>query len=166
VLDAQAGGSRMEAFKNILVPTDFSPTSKRALVLGADLARRYDAALTLVHVYDPLPYALPEGAWGYTPEQQAHHASELERALAAAKRDAEIAGARRVETSLLQGRPAATIVEFAHATSSDLVVMGSHGRTGVQRIVPGSVAEKVLRLVDCSVVIARPPLSPTKDPRC
>jgi nucleotide-binding universal stress UspA family protein len=147
----------MEAFKNILVPTDFSPASAHALVLGADLARRYDAALTLVHVYDPVPDALPEGIWGYTPEQHALLASELERTLIGATRDAEAAGAPRVTARLLRGRPAATITEFVHAESFDLVVMGSHGRTGVQRIVPGSVAERVSRTVDCSVVIARLP---------
>ncbi|MFZ5895185.1 MAG: universal stress protein [Myxococcota bacterium] len=145
----------MESFRNIVTLVDFSPASAHAVALGADLARRYAASLMLVHVYDPLPFALPEAPWLYTAEQQLRLISELEKSLSAQQREAEAVGAAHVSTRLLQGPPAATIAEFIDSNHIDLVVMGSHGRTGLKRLLLGSVAESVARAVSCSVVIAR-----------
>ncbi|MFZ5895522.1 MAG: universal stress protein [Myxococcota bacterium] len=145
----------MEPFRSILSLVDFSPASAHAVALGADLSRRYGASLLLVHVFDPLPYALPDIAWLYTAEQQSRLTSELENSLRAAQRDAEAAGAAQVTTRLLQGSPTATIVDFVDSNHIDLVVMGSHGRTGFKRLLLGSVAESVSRAVSCTVVIAR-----------
>jgi nucleotide-binding universal stress UspA family protein len=149
----------MTPFDSILVPIDFSPPSDRAVKLAADLSSRYGAALTLVHVYDPFPYALPEPGWRQTPDQAGRLISELEDRLKAAKRAAEAAGAARVTCELLQGPAASRIVEFAEANRVDLIVLGSHGRSGFERFMLGSVAERVSRLVSCSVLVARPPRS-------
>jgi nucleotide-binding universal stress UspA family protein len=142
----------MKPFKKILVPVDFSLHSAEAIRTGADLSRRFDAALTLVHVYEPAAYALPEGYVLYTAQQLADLLSEFEKRLAAAKRDAEAAGGLRVETHQLQGGAAVEIVEFANKNAIDLIVMGTHGRTGLKHALMGSVAERVVRTAPCPVL--------------
>jgi len=145
----------MEAFRRILVPTDFSEASARAIGVGADLACRYEAALTLAHVFDPVPYALPE-TFALTAADQQKLTAEYERRLAMAEQDARAAGAPRVETLLLQGTPAAKLMEYAKTGGFDLIVLASHSRSGWAEMLLGSVAEKVSRTAPCPVLIIRP----------
>lgn len=147
----------MTLFKKILVPVDFSPHSTFAVRLGADLARRSSGAVTLLHVFDPLPYALPGDYEVFEPEQRQRLDSQIHRSLAAAQRRAETAGAPRVTTQLREGSPAAEIVELAAAGQFDLIVMGTHGRRGLQHAILGSIAERVVRLAPCPVLTARAP---------
>jgi nucleotide-binding universal stress UspA family protein len=145
----------MKTFQKILVPVDFSPHSDEAIRAAADLSRRYDAAVTLVHVYEIVAYALPEGYVLQTPSQLADMLTEFQKLLASAKKQAESAGALRVETMQLQGVPASEIVDFATAKNVDLIVMGTHGRTGIKHALLGSVAERVLRRAPCPVLTLR-----------
>jgi len=142
----------MTPFRKILVPVDFSVHASEAIRAAADLAKRYDAALTLVHVYETVAYALPDGFVLFTGSQLADMLSEFEKRLAAAKRDAEAAGATRVEVKQLQGAAAVEIVEFAKENGFDLIVMGTHGRRGLQHALMGSVAERVVRTAPCPVL--------------
>jgi nucleotide-binding universal stress UspA family protein len=142
----------MKPFEKILVPVDFSPDSSESIRAAVDVAMRYGAALTIVHVHEPLGYTLPDGYVLYTPQQLSELLDELNELLASVKRDAESAGARHVSTAQLQGIAAHEIVEFAKADGYDLIVMGTHGRTGIRHVLLGSVAERVLRKAPCPVL--------------
>jgi nucleotide-binding universal stress UspA family protein len=145
----------MKPFQKILVPVDFSAHAQHAVQAGADLAKRYQAALTLVHVYQPIDFGLPEGFVSYTPAQLAELLSALTKQLDAAKVEAEQAGAPQVNIELLQGVIATEIANFAKEKGYDLIVMGTHGRTGFGRLLMGSVAEKVVRTAPCPVLSMR-----------
>lgn len=141
--------------RKLLVAVDFSTYSAEATRVAADLARRFDAGLTLVHVYDPMVYALPDGFTFLPPPQLSSLFEALEAQLAGAKRLAMEAGAPRVDTKLLQGLVAGEIVEFATRGEFDMIVMGTHGRTGLGHIVLGSVAERVVRMANCPVLTTK-----------
>jgi nucleotide-binding universal stress UspA family protein len=143
--------------RKILVPLDFSALSKEALLWAIDLARRYDASLTLLHVYQPISFALPEGYVLPTPSVLADLEVSLGKALDDARRDVEEKSGMRVDTKLLQGAPFAEIVRLAREGSYDLIVLSTHGRTGIRHALLGSVAEKVVRKAQCPVLTVRPP---------
>lgn len=145
----------MSGYKKILVPVDFSVHSAEATRVGADLAKRFDASLTLAYVYDPLAYALPDGFAMMAQPDIDRLLDAFRVQLAASQRQALDAGAPRVETKLLQGFVAAQIVEFASRGEFDLIVMGTHGRTGIQHLVMGSTAERVVRLARCPVLTVK-----------
>jgi nucleotide-binding universal stress UspA family protein len=145
----------MKPFKNILVPTEFSAHADEALRVAGDLAQRYDAAITIVHAYEPLAYSVPDGFVLLNPQQHADVLTEFSKLLAAAKSTALAAGARKVESEQLQGIAASEIVEHARAGGFDLIVMGTHGRTGISHALLGSVAERVLRRAPCPVLVVK-----------
>lgn len=143
----------MSGYKKILVPVDFSVHSAEATQAAVELAKRFQARLTLVHVYDPLAYALPDG-FAVAPELD-QLLDALRTQLAASERLAVEAGAPRVDTKLLQGHVATQIVEFATRGEFDLIVMGTHGRTGLPHFLLGSIAERVVRLAPCPVLTVK-----------
>lgn len=144
----------MAPFKQILVPVDFTKYSDEALHVAADIARRYQASLTLIHVLDPLEYAVSE--YESEPNERRRWAlSEIEKALDGAKRLAHSAGVVGVTTRAIEGATSDGIVDFANRTDCDLIVMGTHGRTGIKRAVLGSVAEAVVRRADCPVLTVK-----------
>ena len=145
----------MTIFENILVPVDFSPHSAEAIRVASEIARQSQGSITLVHVYDPLPYALPPEYVMYTPQQEGRMLAEFEKSLAASKRAAEDAGALRVETRLQHGLPSTAIVDLARDGHFDSIVMGTHGRTGFGHALMGSVAERVLRKAPCPVLTVK-----------
>jgi nucleotide-binding universal stress UspA family protein len=145
----------MKPFKKILVPTDFSQHAAEALSAAADLAGRYDAAITIVHAYEPLAYTLADGYMMLSPQQHADVLTEFSKSLAVAKSSALAAGARAVETEQLQGVAASEIVERARSGGFDLIVMGTHGRKGISHAVLGSIAERVLRHAPCPVLVVK-----------
>jgi len=145
----------MKHFKNILVPVDFSSHSDEAVRIAADLSHRYEGALTLVYVFQPVNYPMPEGYVLYTPNQITELTQNFERLLVASKKLAEDAGAVTVQTRLLQGLVTMELLEFARTQGADLIVMGTHGRTGLTHALLGSVAERVLRKAPCPVLTVR-----------
>ena len=145
----------MPPLRKILVPIDFSAYSADATAWAADLARRYDASVTLVHVYQPVSMALPEGYVLMSANALADLLTELDAALAQARKDLEATERVVAETMLLQGVPFAEIVQFARDGHYDLIVMGTHGRTGFKHALLGSVAEKVVRKAPCPVLTIR-----------
>jgi nucleotide-binding universal stress UspA family protein len=118
--------------REILVAIDFSAASERALAAARDYARTFGARLHLLHVVPPTTDPRPSPG--------------LE-ALAASIRDG-----LTVETAVTAGLPAAQIVRYAERRGVDLVVVGTHGRTGVTRALLGSVAEAVVRSAPCPVL--------------
>ncbi len=145
----------MKPFEKILVPVDFAPHSAEALRLACDIAQRYSASICLVHVHEPVDYALPEGYVLYTPDQLSRLNAELENRLRASQREVEALGVSRVDARLLHGSAALEIADFSQHESIDLIVMGTHGRTGLKHVLMGSVAERVLRAAACPVLTVK-----------
>lgn len=146
-----------EAITRILVPVDFSSHSDRAFRYALRLASRFGASVDLLHVVDN-PFAsgtmTPEVYVPNLPEMLDSLLQEAEKGLAALKSAA--AGERlRVGTRVLTGQPAHTIVEHARTGGFDLIVMGTHGRTGFSHLFVGSVAERVVRRAPCPVLTVR-----------
>lgn len=147
----------MTSFKNILVPTDFSPAADRALDEALGLARAFGARVTLFHVYQ-LPPPVPDGELAYGSEV----IDALERAAGAqlerARRDAERRAGEGVPISAraVLGGPSDEILAQVQRGGHDLVVMGTHGRTGIRRLLIGSVAERVVRLSTAPVLTVHP----------
>jgi nucleotide-binding universal stress UspA family protein len=144
-------------FNRILVPTDFSERSSMALEYGQALAERFGASLHVLHVVED-PFIL--GATSseiYVPDVPALRAelvTEAEAQLANLLRD-RAGDPVRVTTEVRVGHAAAVISGVAETTPCDLIVMGTHGRTGVAHMFLGSVAEKVVRTAPCPVLTIR-----------
>src|SRR5690348_15100330 len=117
----------MKPFKKILVPVDFSACSAEAIRTAVDLARRYEAEMAFVHVFELIRYTTPEGYPFLISGQVEALLTDYDKELAQARKDAEAAGAERVTTHELQGIAATEIVEFAAKGNFDLIVMGTHG---------------------------------------
>ena len=134
----------------ILVPLDGSTLAEAAMWRALDLAAKDDATLSLLRAAEAhtLPGADPV-------EAQVRAVHEAEEYLAGARRRLEQRGFRRVETHVWYGPPAAAIVEAAAAQKVDLIVMSTHGRSGLGRLILGSVAETVLRGTTTSILVVR-----------
>ena len=146
-----------EPITKILVPVDFSPHAERAFAYATTLAQRFGATLGLVHVVED-PFVT--GAW--TSDVYVPNVAELLESLMANARQRlatlkQSAGALGIaaDTAVITGRPAHAIVEHAREGGFDLIVMGTHGRTGLSHVLLGSVAEHVVRKAGCPVLTLR-----------
>ncbi len=148
----------MRPIKRILVPVDFSPCSRVALQHGLELARQFDAALTVLHVYEPPHYVgdvmvqLPERTSVTVQEYVQRQSDQL---LTELVTSIEGLDAVTFDRALVSGVPHTAIVEKARSLEAELVVMGTHGRSGLSHLLMGSVAEKVLRQAPCPVLVVR-----------
>lgn len=141
-------------FTKILCPVDFSSSSREALRLAAELARDSPALLVLAHVWEPPRWSTGEIPLAPSVTQDMVDAEEAE--LARWKAEAEKLGAKEIAVQLLSGVPWDEIVTLAKTDPAiDLVVMGTHGRTGIKHVLLGSVAEKVVRHAPCPVLVVR-----------
>lgn len=141
-------------FRKILCPVDFSEPSREAMKVAAGLAAESNAELTLVHVWQ-WPIRMSEVNLMQSSLLE-HERKQMEVALDGWKSEVEALGAKPVSVKVLTGVPWKTIVdEIAEEPRYDLVVMGTHGRTGIKRVLLGSVAERVARHADCPVFLAR-----------
>lgn len=147
----------MQLFRKILVPTDFSVHAEQAAHVAVDLSRRYDAPLTFLHIFEPVAYALPDDYLIFTAEQQQRLFASLEARLGELSSQARAEGAVVAGHRLLQGVAPREIVQLAAEDGFDLIVMGTHGRTGLKHLLVGSVAERVVRLAPCPVLTVRRP---------
>lgn len=141
-------------FARILVPTDFSEPSDAALDYAKSIAARFGASLHLVHVMEDPVVTGVFGAPTYVPESPG--ASAAIRADAEFRLDQRVNEVTRaglcVTSEMLFGPNAPTIVNRARELAIDLIVMGTHGRTGVAHAIMGSVAERVVRFASCPVL--------------
>jgi nucleotide-binding universal stress UspA family protein len=147
-------------WKTILVPHDFSSCANHAAALARDVARTHGARIVLIHVaqlplgLDPDSIVTPEGGAPMPARQFAVlGATEHLEDLATRIRKEGI----EVRAQIMIGDTVDEIVRAADRTDADVIVMGTHGRTGVKRIVIGSVAEKVVRLSPVPVLTLREP---------
>ena len=146
--------ARVPTFKNLLCPVDFSDSARHALTVASELAASAGAALTIVHVWQPATYGTPYVP--VAPEVIRIDVDETERAVDAWVADAKAAGVTTVASQLITGTAWHEIVQLLEADRSfDLVVMGTHGRTGLTHVLLGSVAERVVRHAPCAVLVVR-----------
>ncbi|MFC5522008.1 universal stress protein [Polaromonas jejuensis] len=145
-------------FKHILIATDGSPTSEHAAQLAVSLARIHGAKLTVVYVADPYPFlsigeSNPLGFQSYMAAAQGHAAQAHATVEALCNQDgpAVTLQARMVENVTAS----AGIVQMAKDEGADLIVVGSHGRSGIIRLMLGSVASKVVAESPVPVLVAR-----------
>lgn len=141
--------------KQILIPTDFSHSNGAALEFASMLAAEAGAVLHIVHVDDmhdlnpPMAISGPYGS-----------ATELwDRSAVRARLDCILPSMADVQHThyYLEGKPVDEITEYAERENIDLIVMGSHGRTGLRRLLMGSVAEAVMRKARCPILIIKQP---------
>jgi nucleotide-binding universal stress UspA family protein len=140
--------------QHILVPFDFSPYAEQALAYAIGLAKILQARLTLLYVRDTMSWGvaqaeatIPPSVWQ---ELETSLAEDMKKPLARVH-EAGLQG----ETVIAEGVPFQTIIDTARDKSVDLIVMGTHGRTGLTHVLMGSVAEKVVRLAPCPVLVTR-----------
>lgn len=146
----------MKSIKKILYATDFSKASARAFDQAVTFARQNRAELLVVHVIEPTPYAA-DGEF---------NAAEIYAKLEdMAKRDAQASMSKlmqrlkklnvRAQSLLLKGSAHDQIVKAAKARKADMIIIGTHGRTGLSKLFMGSVAGKVISLATCPVMTVR-----------
>jgi nucleotide-binding universal stress UspA family protein len=143
-------------FRHILAPTDFSEYSKTAVASALELAKKFGAKLTILHVVEPPPYPIE----GYVPPNlSTTFLEDLERQasqdLAQVVPEAEAANVE-VARLVTVGTPYRRIIDTAEAQQVDLIVMATAGRTGFSHLLLGSIAERVVRTASCPVLTIRP----------
>lgn len=152
----------MLQIRRILCPIDFSDASRHALAHAATIARWYGSAITALHVRSAATFvnppiilaALPDAAIpGLTDREQLE--VQLQEWLRTSAADV------KTEAVVTEGAPGARIVERARTLPADLIVIGSHGRSGVERLILGSVTEKVVRQAECPVMTVPPAAATT-----
>jgi nucleotide-binding universal stress UspA family protein len=148
----------MLTIKTILHPTDFSERSQDAFRLACSLARDHGARLILLHVIPP-PQAVGYDAMPVLPAYPPGYRKELEEKL----RSWQVPANVLVDYRLEEGFAATEIVRLASEIPCDLIVMGTHGRTGLGRLLLGSVAEQVLRKANCPVLSVKSPMPALTD---
>lgn len=147
------------SFKKILVATDFSACSRTALLEAMKLADRLGAELTLFHAIAPVSYEpLERGIFGkerppYSLDQYLHDAAERDLRTFLA----DVPGIDETRAELREGEPVQVLLEAIEDGGYDLVVLGTHGRTGFEGFLMGSVAERMVRAAPCPVLTIRGP---------
>jgi len=148
----------MIELNKIVVPTDFSDYAKHAVPYACTLADRFGSELHLLHVLQDLVTFVPEPGLAFPPPGD--YLEELETSARKALTqvlDPAWEGGKSIVRVICQGTPFLEILRYAKQNDIDLIVMGTHGRTGLAHMLLGSVAEKVVRKAPCPVLTVRPP---------
>jgi nucleotide-binding universal stress UspA family protein len=150
----------------ILVPTDFSAPSDAALDSARGLAARFGASLYLLHVLEEGFASGAFGLEGYAPESRESRSVRFDDAMQrlATKLTPADRTTLRARTEVIFGTGAPAILDYAADNAFDLIVMGTHGRTGVAHLVMGSMAETVLRSAPCPVMTVREAREAVREP--
>lgn len=144
----------MVRLQKILVPVDFEEASRRAVLYALDIADKFNGVVKLLHIWQPPHFVDPEAQLhiqGLTVQSLGDYARksaqrQMDRFLKQFK------GGDQVEQRIETGDPANVIANVAREENFDLIVMGTHGRTGLSHLLLGSVAEKVVRVAPCPVL--------------
>jgi len=149
----------MIAIKTILLPTDGSKCSGKAMAYALSFAKQYGASIVALHVIDQrweeqTRIVFAEVGQDLTQRIRSGYQDEARRILNEVADAASKAGVA-VETRIEAGIPFEDIVRLAREVSADLIIMGTHGRTGMSHLLLGSVAEKVVRRAPCPVLTVR-----------
>jgi nucleotide-binding universal stress UspA family protein len=143
----------MPAYKSLLCPVDFSDCSQRALDKATELALASHARLTLAHIWQPPLYGIPDVP--ISPDLIGGIVESDDQLLATWVASAKTAGVEDARSVTVTGVPWDEIVKLVANGEYDLIVMGTHGRTGIGRVLLGSVAERVIRHAPCAVLVVR-----------
>jgi nucleotide-binding universal stress UspA family protein len=142
-------------FQRLLIPVDFSASSLEALEYGLHFAKHVGSTVTILHALEPVAYGLDftlgSGVEWRTQKAYVEGRLEILRALCTSN-------GVTAQHALKAGLPADSIRDYAERQQVDLVIMGTHGRRGISRMLSGSVAEAMLRLATCPVVTVRAPV--------
>ena len=150
----------MITFKNILLTTDLSSNAEAARPIAVELARKYDAILHLLHVFEDAGYYYDAGMEGamVAPVDWVERAqSERKRKLHELAEAIEEEDGVKADTALRVGVAWREIIAHAAENNADLIVIATHGHTGLAHFIFGSVAEKVVRTSPCPVMTVKPP---------
>src|SRR5476651_131525 len=142
--------------KKILLPTDFSNYSAAATKYACELATKFDAELHLLHTLETHLTSTPNFGFGLDlPKNMSESKAAAEKSLAGVL-DPKWASGRRVIQAVVEGSPKVEIIQYARKHNIDLIVLATHGRTGLAHVMMGSVAESVVRTAPCPVLTVRP----------
>ena len=150
----------MIALKKILVATDFSEPSEAVLAYGRELARRFGAALTVLHTVEDIlsrSYGFDGGVTLNDPEMQRQIEASARQQVDAAISDEDREQLKAKGVILVSHSPASAITSYAREWGIDLIVMGTHGRGGFAHLLMGSVSERVVQTAPCPVLTVRHP---------
>ncbi len=145
----------MAGWNKICCAIDFSEASRFALEQAADLARRFEAELTLVHVHEPRRGVIEMPKM---PRELDAGLAEMDLKMEGWRAEAERIAGRPVLATVLSGKPATEIPAFVRNGNFDALVVAANGRGGLKSLVLGSVCERLVREAECTVVVARRPL--------
>ena len=147
------------SIRRILVPIDVFDVCREAVDFAIDLSGRYGGAeLTLLHVFQPPTYALPMDSMMFAgPQVMAEQVTQADVALTELAAKVRGRGIATVATHIAQGDPVDEILREIRDRRHDLVVMGTHGRTGLAHALLGSVTEKIVRRAPCPVLTVHVP---------
>jgi len=143
-------------WKKICCPIDFSHPSHDALRVAVDLSRVSDADLYLLHVFQVPAYSFYGSTVFPAAGMVERLVERIDSLLEQWREEAQRLGAPRVHASRTEGMPHVEITSFANQEDCDLIVIGTHGHTGLKHVLIGSVAEKVVRAADCAVLSVHP----------
>lgn len=150
----------MLPIRTILHPTDFSVHSEWAFRLACSLARDHGSRLVVLHVIPPDVHGeriVVYGERGSASIRPRGYYQALEKLCQLRASDLKVS----IEQQLEEGEPDAIILRVARESNCDLIVMGTHGRTGLRRLLMGSVAEEVVRKAPCAVLTVKTPFPET-----
>ncbi len=147
----------MKNFKNVVCPTDFSAASKEAIQFAADLMHASDSKLYLFHSFE-IPIITDNYGVNYYDQLYSHIKKEAEDNMEALKAEMKQRyPSMQIECEIQETNdPAMSVVEYAHKQQADMIVMSSHGRRGLKRLLMGSVTEGVMRLTQIPVMVLKP----------
>ena len=148
----------METIQKILVPIDFSDYSKKALKYTIDFAKQFNAKIILVYVIEPLMYPADLSMGQMVIPQSTVDLGEKSKAELEVLAKNEIGDQLNFDTIVKTGKPFIEIIETAAETDSDLIIISTHGHTGVEHLLFGSTSEKVVRKAPCPVLTLREPI--------
>ena len=153
------GDPNVLSFNLILIPTDFSEQSLTALDYAIGLAERFSSDLWLVHVHEPLP-RISDMAWEGVDvtERDRDALDRVKKSLQKIARERVPKGVR-IDTEAINGQTVREIIKCAQREGADLIVMATHGRTGLKHVLMGSTTEAVIRRAPCPVLALKQPMT-------
>ena len=142
--------------QRVLLPTDFSAYSAAATKYACEMATRFDAELHLLHTLETHLSSTPDFGLGLALPKYLHESRAAAEKSLAGVLDPKWSAGRTVIQAVVEGSPKVEIIRYARQQDIDLIVMSTHGRTGLPHIIMGSVAETVVRTAPCPVLTVRP----------
>jgi universal stress protein A len=151
--------------RHILVPVDLSETSRQALDYAVEIGAKFEARIVLLYAIDLSQLITASQAYATLPPAVVEEQRRAARATLAAFAERAKKRGLRARVLVEEGSPYGVIVDAARRLKADVIIMTTHGRTGVKRALMGSVAETVLRHAPCPVLTVRPAPRKPRPPR-